>query len=79
MFHDDKTDLVYSGVVNLGSEMFAALLQTSTMELFEIIVGNITLKLSQKGPCYICDWVQDVHLDTIQFLKFQQRYLPDSK
>ena len=44
MFHDDKTDLVYSGVVNLGSEIFAALLQTSTMELFEIIVGNITLK-----------------------------------
>ena len=39
-----KQTFFYSGNVNYPSEMYAALLQTSTMELFVIIVGDINLK-----------------------------------
>ena len=39
-----KQIFLYSGNVNYPSEMYAAPLQTSTMELFVIIVGDINLK-----------------------------------
>ena len=62
--------------------MFVAPLQTSTIELFAIIVDSISLKpltfLAKKSVLDI--WLgTDVPQDMTQFLKFKQEDLSDSK